>query len=98
MKRIAIGQILQETNSLNPVLTQRSDFEAYGLVQRDRVVDGYGDVGELAGFGRQGLLQLRWKLRKKPSYRMSAKTLRRLSHVTEIPLQELIGSEGAICE
>jgi hypothetical protein len=56
------------------------------------------ELGELAGFGRQGLLQLRWKLRKKPSYRMSAKTLRRLSHVTEIPLQELIGSEGAICE
>ena len=50
MKRIAIGQILQETNTLNPVLTQRADFEAYGLVQGERVVDDYGDVGELAGF------------------------------------------------
>ena len=49
-RRIAIGQILQETNTLNPVLTQRADFEAYGLVQGERVVDEYGDVGELAGF------------------------------------------------
>ena len=50
MKRIAIGQILQETNTLNPVLTERADFEAYGLVQGERVVAEYGDVGELAGF------------------------------------------------
>ncbi len=50
MKHIAIGQILQETNTLNPVLTQRSDVEAYGLVQGEGVVEEYGDVGELAGF------------------------------------------------
>ena len=50
MKHIAIGQILQETNTLNPVLTQRADFEAYGLVQGEGVVEEYGDVGELAGF------------------------------------------------
>ena len=50
MTRIAIGQLLQETNSLNPVLTRREDFEVYGLVSDDAVVERYGDVGELAGF------------------------------------------------
>ena len=39
VKHIAIGQILQETNTLNPVLTQRADFEAYGLVQGEGVVE-----------------------------------------------------------
>ncbi len=48
--RIAMGQLLQETNSLNPVLTQRADFELYGLVSGAAVVERYGDVGELAGF------------------------------------------------
>ena len=48
--RIAIGQLLQETNSLNPILTRREDFELYGLVGGDAVVARYGDVGELAGF------------------------------------------------
>ncbi|HCL27630.1 MAG TPA: hypothetical protein DIC52_04230 [Candidatus Latescibacteria bacterium] len=50
MTRIAIGQLLQETNSLNPVLTRREDFESYGLVSGAAVVERYGDVGELAGF------------------------------------------------
>lgn len=50
MKRIAVGQILQETNTLNPVATTRADFEAYGLVTGSEVVERYGDVGELAGF------------------------------------------------
>ena len=50
MKKIAIGQILQETNSLNPLLTQREDFETYGLAHGKKIVEEYGDVGELAGF------------------------------------------------
>ena len=50
MKRIAISQLLQETNSLNPVQTERADFEVYGLAQGSEIVDRYGDVGELAGF------------------------------------------------
>ena len=49
MKRIAIGQVLQETNLLNPVETRREDFADYGLAQGDEVVARYGDVGELAG-------------------------------------------------
>jgi microcystin degradation protein MlrC len=48
--RIAIGQLLQETNSLNPVLTRREDFELYGLARGAAVVSRYGEVGELAGF------------------------------------------------
>ena len=47
---IAVGQLLQETNSLNPVLTRREDFELYGLVRGADVMERYGDVGELAGF------------------------------------------------
>ncbi len=50
MKRIAIGQVRQETNSFNPVLTERSHFDDYGLVRGDAVVERYGDVGELSGF------------------------------------------------
>ena len=29
MKRIAVGQIMQETNTLNPRASTRADFEAY---------------------------------------------------------------------
>ena len=50
MKRIAIGQVRQETNSFNPVLTERSHFEDYGLVRGADIVERYGDVGELSGF------------------------------------------------
>lgn len=50
MKRIAIGQVRQETNSFNPILTERSDFERYGLVTGSEIVESYGDVGEIAGF------------------------------------------------
>lgn len=50
MKRIAIGQILQETNTLNPRLTQRTDFDVYGVAYGTDIVESYGDVGELAGF------------------------------------------------
>ena len=42
MKRIAIGQVLQETNLLNPVETRREDFADYGLAQGDEVVARYG--------------------------------------------------------
>ena len=50
MKRIAVGQILQETNTLNPHETQGADFEVYGLAHGAEVMGRYGDVGELAGF------------------------------------------------
>jgi microcystin degradation protein MlrC len=50
MKRVAVGQILQESNSLNPVLTSSQDFKAFGLVTGPDVLSRYGNVGELAGF------------------------------------------------
>ena len=50
MKRIAVGQLLQETNTLNPLQTTRRDFEIYGLGQGDAVMARYGDTEELSGF------------------------------------------------
>lgn len=50
MKRIAVGQFLQETNTLNPVATELADFEAWGLARGPAVMERYGSVGELAGF------------------------------------------------
>lgn len=50
MKRIAIGQLQQETNTFNPRPTPRRDFEDYGWAEGDEVVTCYGDTDELAGF------------------------------------------------
>lgn len=50
MKRIAVGQILQETNTLNPISTRQSDFDVYGYASGPEIMTEYGDVGELAGF------------------------------------------------
>ncbi|MBT5874775.1 MAG: M81 family metallopeptidase [Candidatus Latescibacteria bacterium] len=50
MKRIAVGQILQETNTLNPIPTKQSDFDVYGFATGPDIMANYGDVGELAGF------------------------------------------------
>jgi microcystin degradation protein MlrC len=50
MKRIAVGQLLQETNTLNPLQTTRRHFEIYGLGRGEEVMGRYGDTEELAGF------------------------------------------------
>jgi len=50
MKRIAVLQILQESNSFNPVPTERSDFEQFGLGIGEEVLTTYGSVDELGGF------------------------------------------------
>ena len=50
MKRIAVGQLSQESNGLNPVLTSFADFEAFGWATGAEVMARYGNVGELAGF------------------------------------------------
>ncbi len=50
MKRIAVGQIQQETNTLNPILAKRENFEAYGLARGDEIMAHHGDVSELGGF------------------------------------------------
>ena len=50
MKRIGIIQILQETNCFNPVLSQPSDFENFGVGRGAEVLSLYGEVGEMGGF------------------------------------------------
>lgn len=50
MKRIAIGQLQQETNSLNPQPSSRLTFEESGLAFGKGILDKYGSMSELAGF------------------------------------------------
>jgi len=48
--RIAIGQLWQETNTLNPLATARADFEEFGICRGDDLVKQMADVNELGGF------------------------------------------------
>ncbi|MCE9532535.1 MAG: M81 family metallopeptidase [Planctomycetes bacterium] len=48
--RIAIGQLWQETNTFNPTLTTRQDFEEFGILRGKDLVDRMGDTNELGGF------------------------------------------------
>ena len=48
--RIAVGQLWQETNTFNRNPTTLSDFEHWGLVTGEKIIEEYGDTGELSGF------------------------------------------------
>lgn len=48
--RIAIGQLWQESNTLNPILTTRQDFEDFGVFRGPELVARMADVNELGGF------------------------------------------------
>jgi microcystin degradation protein MlrC len=48
--RIAIGQLWQETNTLNPLATTRADFEAFGVLRGDDLVAQMAETNELGGF------------------------------------------------
>ena len=48
--RIAIGQLWQETNTFNPILTTREDFEHFGVVRGADLVQQMADTNELGGF------------------------------------------------
>lgn len=48
--RIAIGQLWQETNTLNPLPTTRADFEELGVCRGNDLVKQMADVNELGGF------------------------------------------------
>ncbi|MBP89311.1 MAG: hypothetical protein CMJ64_21785 [Planctomycetaceae bacterium] len=48
--RVAIGQLWQETNTLNPVPTTRADFEEFGICRGHDLVEKMEDVNELGGF------------------------------------------------
>ena len=48
--RIALGQIWQETNTLNPIRTTRHDFEAFGVSRGDEMLRLMANTNELGGF------------------------------------------------
>ncbi|HUG70354.1 MAG TPA: M81 family metallopeptidase [Pirellulaceae bacterium] len=48
--RIAIGQLWQETNTLNPLATTRADFEQFGICRGEDLVQKMSNVNELGGF------------------------------------------------
>jgi microcystin degradation protein MlrC len=48
--RIAIGQLWQETNTFNPLATTRQDFEDFGVLRGDEMLERMADTNELGGF------------------------------------------------
>ncbi len=52
MKRIGILQVWQESNSFNPVLTTKADFEAFGMGSGEEALTKFGTGEEVGGFLR----------------------------------------------
>src|SRR4051812_1854036 len=50
MMRIALAQIWQETNTLNPIRTTRQDFEAFGVSRGEEMLRSMATTNELGGF------------------------------------------------
>jgi microcystin degradation protein MlrC len=48
--RIAIGQLWQETNTFNPLVTTRRDFEHFGVCRGEELVARMQNTNELGGF------------------------------------------------
>jgi len=48
--RIAIGQLWQESNTLNPLPTTLRDFEAFGIYQGGELITRFAETNELGGF------------------------------------------------
>src|SRR5215469_12457229 len=48
--RIAVGQLWQETNTFNPLPTTRADFDQFGVLRGDEVVERMRETNELGGF------------------------------------------------
>lgn len=48
--RIAIGQLWQESNTLNPLPTTLADFEAFGIYQGNEILSRFAETNELGGF------------------------------------------------
>jgi microcystin degradation protein MlrC len=48
--RIAIGQVSQETNTFNPLLTTRANFDQFGVLRGADMVERMADTNELGGF------------------------------------------------
>jgi microcystin degradation protein MlrC len=48
--RIALIHIGQETNDFNPVPTTLRDYEAFGIVEGEAIIETFRGVGEIGGF------------------------------------------------
>ncbi|HVA46533.1 MAG TPA: M81 family metallopeptidase [Pirellulales bacterium] len=48
--RIAVGQLWQETNTFNPLPTTRADFDQFGVLHGDALIEQMADTNELGGF------------------------------------------------
>src|SRR5262245_50247648 len=48
--RIAIGQLWQETNTFNPLPTTQAEFEQFGVLRGDDMLERMADTNELGGF------------------------------------------------
>jgi microcystin degradation protein MlrC len=48
--RIAIGQLWQESNTLNPLATTLADFETFGIFQGAELLERFAETNELGGF------------------------------------------------
>ena len=48
--RIGIAQLWQETNTFNPIATTRDDFEAFGVLRGEQIIDQLADTNEPGGF------------------------------------------------
>src|SRR5260370_30215747 len=48
--RIAIGQLWQESNTLNPIPTTLGDFEAFGIYEGAEFLERFAETNELGGF------------------------------------------------
>jgi microcystin degradation protein MlrC len=47
--RIALGQVWQETNTFNPLLTTRADFETFGVLRGENMLREMSQTNELGG-------------------------------------------------
>jgi microcystin degradation protein MlrC len=48
--RIAIGQLWQESNTLNAIPTTLADFEAFGSCDGPTLLERFAETNELGGF------------------------------------------------
>jgi microcystin degradation protein MlrC len=48
--RIAIGQLWQESNTLNPLCTTIENFEAFGISEGAEIIERFAETNELGGF------------------------------------------------